>query len=66
MEALYVAGLVYFPDELAAVQEADRQVVIVWMVPITCGEAEFVAAEFEELLVERDPGLMDLSRRSVV
>ncbi|WP_405058262.1 suppressor of fused domain protein [Kribbella sp. NBC_01505] len=70
MEALFVASPVYFPDEFATVVEDGREIRIVWLVPITGSEAAFVRERgsdaFEDLLMEADPNLMDLSRKAVV
>lgn len=71
LEALYVAMPVYLPDAFAAHTEPDgRTVVIAWLVPITRNEAEFVRTfgwgKFEDLLVEKDPDLLDMGRPSLV
>jgi hypothetical protein len=41
-EAFYAAIPVYFPDGFANYREEDRDVVMVWLVPISGTEAEFV------------------------
>lgn len=59
----------YFPDEFATYREADRDVVMVWLIPITRSEAEFVRAHgwsrFEDELVKADPDLIDLRRKTL-
>src|SRR2546430_12527269 len=42
MEAFYAAIPVYFPDGFATYREEDRDVVMVWLVPITGTEAPLV------------------------
>ena len=65
MEALYAAIPVYLPDGFGQVDD----IVMVWTVPISRQEAEFVAANgwplFEERLIDVDPDLTDLHRRSM-
>jgi hypothetical protein len=68
--ALYVALPVYFDDEFQSVAiENGQKVAIVWLVPITTGEAKFIAdygwQRFEQLLSEQDPDLMDRDRPSI-
>lgn len=62
MEALYAAIPVYLPDEFGQVDD----VVIVWLVPVSRSEADFVAARgwpaFEERLIDVDPDLTDVDR----
>jgi hypothetical protein len=60
MEALHAAIPVYLPDEFASCETEDgAQVVIVWLVPISRTEAEYIHLHgwdaFEERLVEVDP-----------
>jgi hypothetical protein len=66
LTALYVAAPVYFPDEFATFVGDEGEVVIVWLVPISTLEANFVArrgwSAFEDKLVEQDPDLVDFSR----
>ncbi|MEV0902417.1 suppressor of fused domain protein [Actinoplanes sp. NPDC049802] len=46
-----------------------QDVAIVWLVPVTSGEAKFIAdygrQRFEQLLSEQDPDLMDGDRPSI-
>jgi hypothetical protein len=62
MEALYAAVPVYLPDEFG--QFGD--VVIVWLVPVSRSEADFVFVRgwpaFEERLIDIDPDLTDVDR----
>ena len=65
--AFYVALPVYFPAEFAATKDDDgKPVTILWLIPITTPEAEFVKQhgwnKFEDLLTEQDPDLTDFSR----
>ena len=59
MEALYAAIPVFMSDDFGACGD----VVLVWLVPISRKEAEFVEAKgwpaFENLLVDVDPDLTD-------
>lgn len=70
LEALYCAAPVYFPDEFAVMRDVRPPVVIVWLVPISRSEAAFVRDRgwdaFEDLLLERDPNLLDWGRPSLV
>lgn len=69
MEALYVGMPVYFPDEFASCREEEDAVVIAWLIPISAREANYVARlgwdSFEDRLVEADPDLTDVYRRSL-
>ncbi|MEV4148370.1 suppressor of fused domain protein [Amycolatopsis sp. NPDC049691] len=67
MQALYAAIPVYQDDDFAAVDLADgTRAAIVWLVPISAGEAAYVASHgwkaFEDELVRHDPDLLDLGR----
>ncbi|MFB6720062.1 suppressor of fused domain protein [Kribbella sp. NPDC056345] len=66
LTALYVTMPVYFPDEFATFSGADGDVVVAWLVPITTGEADFIADRgwdaFEDQLAEQDPDLVDFHR----
>jgi hypothetical protein len=66
MEAFYVANPTCFPDEFATYREEDRDVAMVWLIPISAAEAEFVRArgwsEFEDELTKADPDLTDIER----
>jgi len=70
MEALYASPPVYFPDELATYREDDRDVVMVWLIPITRAEAVFVRMHgwnrFEDELVRTDANLIDPGRTTVL
>jgi hypothetical protein len=69
MEAFYASIPVYFPDGFATLRDDDRDVVMVWLVPISRGEAQFVRAHgwnrFEDELVRADPNLIDLRRQTL-
>ncbi|GAB3153639.1 suppressor of fused domain protein [Amycolatopsis sp. NPDC004378] len=67
MEALYAASPVYFDDAFAAVDVDDgNRAAIVWLVPISAGEAAYVASHgwkaFEDELIRLDPDLLDPGR----
>lgn len=67
MEALYAAIPVYLPDDFASCEIEDgSEVAIVWLVPISRDEADYVQARgwdaFEERLVAADPDLTDVDR----
>ncbi|MCR6488620.1 suppressor of fused domain protein [Amycolatopsis sp. OK19-0408] len=67
MEALYAAIPVYFDDEFAAADVDDgNRAAIVWLTPISAGEAAYVASHgwnaFEDELIKHDPDLLDLGR----
>lgn len=71
MVALYAISPVYFPDAFHVFSsESHEDVFLIWLVPITRKEVEFVHAygseEFEAMLENVDPDLLDLSRESVV
>jgi hypothetical protein len=67
-EALYVSIPVWLPDGFHAFEppEGGEPVVLVWLVPITAREAEYVRSHgwdaFEDRLVEQQPDLLDLDR----
>jgi hypothetical protein len=69
MEAFYAANPLCFPDEFASYHEDDREVVLVWLMPISRKEAAFVRAQgwsrFEDELVKADLDLTDLRRRTL-
>jgi hypothetical protein len=69
MEALYAGVPVCFPDEFATYREDDRDVVMVWLIPITRSEAHFVRARgwnrFEDELVKANPDLIDPRRQTL-
>ena len=66
MEALYAAIPLYFSDEFASFREGDREVVMVWLVPVSRTEAEFVRTHgwgrFEDELTRTNPDLLDVHR----
>lgn len=66
LTALYVALPVYFPDDFAVAFENEAEIAIAWLVPISTGEADFVASHgwqaFEDLLTREDPDLLDVYR----
>lgn len=66
MQALYAALPVYLPDSFAEIDH----IAIVWMVPISRKEAEFVVRHgwqtFESLLVDSAPDLIEVARPSIV
>jgi hypothetical protein len=67
MEAWYAAAPVYYDDGFAGVDLDDgHRAAIVWIVPISRREAQFVSAngwrEFENELIKYDPDLLDLHR----
>ncbi|MFI7006326.1 suppressor of fused domain protein [Streptomyces sp. NPDC050145] len=67
MTALYAALPVYFDDGFSSVTiENGADVAIVWLVPITSAEADFVRIKgwpaFEQALVAQDPDLLDMDR----
>ncbi|MDG4771996.1 suppressor of fused domain protein [Solwaraspora sp. WMMD792] len=71
MAVLYAAAPGYFDEGFDSVELEDGcGVAIVWMVPISVAEAEFVSSEgwdaFERLLVSADPDLLDPGRPSIV
>jgi hypothetical protein len=69
MEAFYATNPLCFPDEFASYREDDREVVLLWLMPISRKEAAFVRAEgwsrFEDELVKADLDLTDLWRRTL-
>lgn len=66
MEALYAAIPVYLPDEFGQFED----VVIVWLVPVSRSEADFVATRgwpaFERRLIDVDPDLTDVDRLPIL
>ncbi|WP_326555572.1 suppressor of fused domain protein [Micromonospora sp. NBC_01813] len=71
MAVLYAAVPGYFDEGFDSAELEDgRSVAIVWMVPISVAEAEFVSSKgwdaFERRLVSADPDLLDLGRRSII
>ena len=71
MEALYVTHPAYFHEDFDIYWgEEGIPIVQIWLVPITSKEAEFIRqngwSKFEDLLIEKDPDLLDFSRGSIV
>lgn len=66
LTALYVTMPSYFPSEFATFSGDHGEIVIVWLVPISDSEADYVATHgwdaFEDRLVEQDPDLVDFHR----
>jgi hypothetical protein len=67
--ALYAAVPVYLPDSFAVCREANRTIVLTWLVPITADEADVVRTQgwqaFEDALVTHNPDLTDIERDSI-
>lgn len=71
LEALFASSPCYFPDEFANCTPDDGTVrIFVWLIPITRREADFIATSgwkaFEDRLLQADPDLLDMNRKSVV
>ncbi|MGO1052103.1 suppressor of fused domain protein [Crossiella sp. CA198] len=74
LEAFYAAGPVHHDDDFAVVEPgADGQpfgIVLVWLIPISRGEAEFVASQgwtaFETQLERVQPDLIDPRRTQLI
>ena len=70
MQALYASVPVYFPDSFHQCSTDDGDVAVVWLIPISRREEEYVRAHgwsaFEDRLVEQDPDLTDVQRPSLV
>jgi hypothetical protein len=70
MTALLALGPTYLPDAFAVCRDSARNIVLVWLLPITTDEADFVFAHgwraFENALVAADPDLTDIDRPSLV
>ena len=67
---LYAALPVYYDDDFKSViVENGDQIAIVWLLPITAGEARIVTEggwiRFEDELAKHDPDLMDMSREAI-
>lgn len=67
--AVYATYPVYHDEQLAEWRGTEPPTAVVWLVPITIGEAKYVEKRgwepFEELLEKRDPDLLDFSRHGV-
>jgi hypothetical protein len=65
-EALYVTYPVYFPVEFHTYTISHPQISVIWVVPITAAEANYVKrfgwSSFEDQLSGQDPDLLDLGR----
>jgi len=70
MEAMYVSQPGYFDPALAKIDGDGEPVRVRWLIPIHADEASWISERgheaFEKLLVDRDPDLLDLDRKSVV
>ena len=70
LDALYCSVPVYFPESLHEYKDTDPITVFIWLIPITKEEARFIEErgwdDFEDLLVKRDPDLLDLKRSSII
>ncbi len=60
----------YFPESFEVYEHDLESTMFLWLVPITREELQYVreggGQRFQELLVERDPDLLDLARESIV
>jgi hypothetical protein len=70
MSAFYAANPVYFDDAFFSVDlENATTAVMIWLVPVGRSEAELVMdrgwQEFEKLLIDRDPDVLDLGRGEI-
>jgi hypothetical protein len=71
VEALYSSAPAYFPESFHLYTPTDGTlpVVLVWLVPITASEADFVRrvgwAPFETELERQDPDLLDFARSAI-
>jgi hypothetical protein len=70
LEAYYCSLPAYFSGELTGFRGSVPATTFIWLVPISHAEAHYVWehgwSKFEDLLVERDPDLLDLMRPSIV
>lgn len=68
--AVYCAIPVMLGDDFATFKGSQPPTVIVWVVPITESEADYIDAngwsKFEDLLEERNPDLFSLGRDSII
>jgi hypothetical protein len=70
LQAVYVTMPVYYPESFAVYKEPDgSSKVIAWLVPITLAEVEYIRrhgwSEFENLLAQRNPDLLNPRRSSM-
>lgn len=70
MQALYVTSPVYFTESFHYYKGKKKTIVMAWLIPVTAGEAHFVIREgwnsFEDLLEQKDPDLVDFTRKSLI
>jgi suppressor of fused protein SUFU len=71
METLYVGRPLYFPAEFAGFQGGGTGVSIVWLLPVSSAEADFIEAQgwqaFEKLMYDReDLDPVDFDRPSIL
>jgi hypothetical protein len=71
LEALLCASPWYWEDDgFSRYSGLTPAVLIVWLVPISCDEANFIQNNgidvFEDLIAKREPDLFDLGRLSIV
>lgn len=71
LEALYSSIPVYFPDAFHTFRMSDNSsIVMTWLFPITSEEATFIKeigwSNFEDILEDIDPDLIDLNRESII
>jgi hypothetical protein len=69
LQAFYVALPVYLPDAFAVTRSEGHDVAVAWLVPVSPAEADYVRSQgwdrFEDLLVDVNPDLNDLYRKSL-
>jgi hypothetical protein len=69
IEAFIAMNPWYWDDEFSYFDGVDPPVYVVWLIPITRSEAEYVRRQgigaFESLIEEQDPDLLDLYRNSM-
>ncbi len=65
-KGFFVAPPIYHPAEVALFTESDPTTYLIWLVPITENEAEFIFSHghvaFTNLLEEQGPDVLDLNR----
>jgi hypothetical protein len=70
MRQLFVYTPVYHLDDTSPIETQSGPVALYWLIPITTAESDFVDAngweEFDSLLLEHDPDLLDWTRASIV
>jgi hypothetical protein len=69
LEAFIAMNPWYWDDEFSYFGDVDPPVYVVWLIPITRGEAEYVRHQgidaFEAVIDDQDPDLLDLYRDSM-